>query len=74
MLFSKRLKLSNKVVDWFDKVDEKFKTVKVVRDITGVITALDALGYLKENPLEKESDNWAIFGPIKINTETGEKA
>ena len=56
MIFSKRKKLSEVVISWFDKMDEKLhgNGDAIVRDTLGVITALDSIGYIKDpNPNPK---------------------
>jgi len=62
MIFSKRLKLSNKVAEWFDKADKNLSPTKIKRNSLGTITALDALGYLKER---KSESNFCRCGQVK---------
>lgn len=50
MHFSKRLELSEKVIEWFDQADKITEPghAKISRSVLGVVTALHALGYLRD--------------------------
>lgn len=50
MLFSKRIEVAKEVDAWFDLCDKELTSGhKVSRGVFGVITALQVLGYLRED-------------------------
>ena len=50
MIFSERMKITDLVEKWFDDADKEISPWKIDRSTNGVVDALDAMGYLRNNP------------------------
>lgn len=49
MKFSKRLDIIRKVENWFKTENEKTDSISINKNVAGIITVLEILGYLQQS-------------------------